>query len=33
MTELQLSHIVVFEGDVDLSVLAVGWTSDAVAGS
>lgn len=31
--QLQLSYIVVFEGDVDLSVLAAGWTPDAVAGS
>lgn len=30
---LNLSHILVFEGDVDLSVLPAGWTPDAVAGT
>jgi hypothetical protein len=31
--ELQLGSILLFEGDVDLSVLPAGWTPDAVAGA
>lgn len=31
--QCQLGGILVFEGDVDLSVLPAGWTPDAVAGS
>lgn len=30
---LELSHVIVFSGDVDFSALPAGWTPDAVAGS
>lgn len=31
--QLQLGGILLFDADVDLSVLPAGWTPDAVAGS
>lgn len=30
---LQLGHVLVFQDDVDLSMLPAGWTPDAVAGA